>query len=81
VATGSTFLVGLIVVASIWRDCEVILPNGDANLLPNSCPQLAPLSPTISGVVLEKGLAITKDALGWLVMLGYVVYLASASIA
>jgi hypothetical protein len=63
VATGSIFLVGWIVVASIWTDCEIILPNGDANLLPNSCPHSAPLSATISGVVFEKGLAITKDGL------------------
>jgi hypothetical protein len=64
VATGSIFLVGWIVVASIWSDCEIVLLNGDVNLLPNSCPQSAPLSPTISRVAFEKGLAITKDTLG-----------------
>jgi hypothetical protein len=80
VATGSIFLVGWIVVASIWTDCEIILPNSDANLLPHWCPHSAPSSPAVSGVVFEKGLATTKDALGWIVTLGYVVYLVSASI-
>jgi hypothetical protein len=81
VGTGSIFLVGWIVVAGIWTDCEIILPNSGANLLPHWCPQSAPSSPAVSGVAFEKGLAITKDALGWVVTLGYVVYLVSASIA
>jgi hypothetical protein len=80
VATGSIMLCGWVVVVSIWTNCEIIQPNSNTNSLPNWCPQSALSTPTILGVMFERGLTIIKDALGWVVTLSYVAYLAFASL-
>lgn len=80
-AVGSIFILGWITAASIWTDCELILPISTGTLLPSWCPQSKLSSTRLSGVVFERGLAITKDALGWLVTASHVGYLISASIA
>jgi hypothetical protein len=36
---------------------------------------------TVFGIVLDNGLAITKDTLAWVLVASYVVYLVSAGIA
>ena len=78
---GGISLVGWVVAISIWTDCEIVLPNNNATSLPNWCPQsVLSINPTVSGVVFERGLTIAKDALGWVVTLGYIVYLISASL-
>jgi hypothetical protein len=83
VAIGGFFLVGWIVVASIWTECEIVQLNGGATSLPGWCPQSSMFLRTFgpSVVVKEEGLAITENALGWLVTAAYVVYVLSAGIA
>jgi len=83
VAIGGIFLLGWIVEAVVWTDCEIVLPNSDAASLPNWCPQsiLSMLTGPPSDLMLENGLVITKDSLGWLIAVSYVVYLVSFSIS
>jgi len=72
--------------ASIWLDCEILLPNRDAPPpLPSWCPQsvisISSDSGVVLGVVLDNGLAITRDSLAWVVAAVYGVYLVSGGVA
>jgi hypothetical protein len=84
VALGCIFLAGWAATASIWMDCEIMLPNRNEQL-PTWCPQSAisiPI-PSDSGVVLHfgHGLAITRDSLAWVVAAVYGVYTVSGLVA
>ncbi|PMD26413.1 hypothetical protein NA56DRAFT_744580 [Hyaloscypha hepaticicola] len=82
VALGCIFVAGWAATATIWTDCEIILPTHDSSL-PTWCPQSAISIPpdSDSGVVLGSGLAITKDSLAWAVTAVYGVYAVSGALA
>jgi hypothetical protein len=86
VGLGFIFLAGWAATASIWTECEIILPNrNEPPPLPSWCPQSAlsiPIPPD-PGVVLHygHGLAITRDSLAWVDAVLYGVYAVSGLIA
>jgi hypothetical protein len=80
VAIACIFVPGWLAVASIWTDCEIIVPNSSEILLPQWCPQSELPISALSGHILSTSVAITKDSLAWLVTISYVVYVISASI-
>jgi hypothetical protein len=88
-AIGIILLTGWLAVASIWTDCEIIIPNSDPNSdaisLPPWCAQPALYYnihlDTGSWPEFDANTAITKDVFAWILTVLYMVYLLSAGIA
>lgn len=90
---GSALLTGWLTTASIWTDCEIIIPNSNQYSRSPSMSQQLPqwgaqpvlyyhiYSTSSFEVVFDRNIAVAKEVFAWVLGGLYVVYLLCAGLA